>query len=98
MRRLFCLSSLSVCLGVMSFRAAYSAMAFRNHDQEDPVEVAIRKATTIGQLERLAGIETNKDRAEFWLAFAPLRNRALKAGKAELKRIIRNKRGGKISR
>ena len=48
-------------------------------------------ATTIGQLERLAGIETQMDRAAFWLTFAPLRNRGLNAGKAELKRIIRSK-------
>ena len=82
---------------ISNFRAASSAMVLRSDDQEDPVEVAIRMAT-IGQLERLAGIETHKDRAEFWLAFAPLRNRALNAGKAELKRIIRNNGGGKMNR
>ena len=43
MRRLFCLSLLSVCLHAMiaNFRAAYSAMALRNDDQEDPVEVGM---------------------------------------------------------
>ena len=59
--------------------------------EEDPIEAAIRKANTIGQLERLAGIETNEDRALFWLQFAELRNRAAKAGKAELIRIIRDR-------
>jgi hypothetical protein len=67
-------------------------MKLQSLDQEDPVEVAIRMATSIGQLERLAGIATQEDRAAFWLTFAPLRNRALNAGKAELKRMIREKR------
>ncbi|UXN57715.1 hypothetical protein [Phyllobacterium zundukense] len=60
-------------------------------DPDHPVEIALRKAKTLGQLERLAGIETQQDRAAFWLQFASLRNRASVAGKAELKRIIRNK-------
>ena len=59
--------------------------------EEDPIEAVIRKAKTIGQLERLAGIETNADRALFWLQFAKLKNRAAKAGKAELIRIIRDR-------
>ena len=61
------------------------------HNPDHPVEIALRKAKTLGQLERLAGIETQQDRATFWLQFASLRNRASAAGKAELKRIIRNK-------
>lgn len=57
---------------------------------DEEVEAVIQKARTIGQLERLAGIETQHDRALFWMQFVHLKNRASEAGKAELKRIIRS--------
>ncbi len=55
------------------------------------VEEIIGAAKTLGQLERLAGIETNEDRAAFWIQFSHLRNQARKAGEIELKLIIRAK-------
>lgn len=58
------------------------------------VEEKIRAAKTLGQLERLAGIETSEDRTAFWLQFSHLRNRARKAGEIELKLIIRAKLDG----
>jgi len=64
---------------------------------ESAAEEAIRKAKTIGQLERLAGIETNADRALFWLQFVRLKNRASKAGKEELKRMIRSRYAGQAA-
>ena len=51
---------------------------------------AIDQASTLGQLEALAGI-TDESRIEFWLLFSGIENEAerLATGIAELKRRIR---------
>ncbi len=58
---------------------------------EELIEAAIHKASSIGDLESLAGIEQDlAARTEFWLAFCRLPGGAsLDAGIAELKRRIR---------
>ena len=60
----------------------------RNADQ---VEAAIRRSGSIGELERLAGVEQHHDaRYAFWHAYSHLPGAAsLDAGVAELKRRIR---------
>ena len=60
--------------------------------QQDRAEEAIRRAGSIGALERLAGIgEAQEERAAFWLPFSKLPGtQGLDAGLAELKRIIRS--------
>lgn len=57
----------------------------------DPIEDAIRRAGTIGALERLAGIgQDGDDRYTFWKPFTYLPGAAgLDAGCEELKRRIR---------
>ena len=57
-------------------------------------EEAIRKASSIGDLERLAGIgPDNESRYQFWHAFAALpAARCIDAGAAELRRRIRAQR------
>lgn len=51
---------------------------------------AIGQASTLGQLEALAGI-TDESRVDFWLLFSSIENEAerLATGIAELKRRIR---------
>lgn len=58
---------------------------------EAPVEIALRKAGSIGALERLAGIGLGVDaRREFWKAFSHLpANECLDAGCGELRRRVR---------
>lgn len=53
-------------------------------------DAAIDQASTLGQLEALAGL-TPESRVEFWLDYAGIENDAerLSAGIAELKRRIR---------
>jgi hypothetical protein len=53
-------------------------------------DAAIGQASTLGQLEGLAGL-TPETRVEFWLDYAGIENEAarLAAGIAELKRRIR---------
>lgn len=61
-------------------------------DLSSPVESAIAKAQTLGQLERLAGIRQDREsRLAFWLPFAAIRDsgKSMDAGAAELKRRIR---------
>lgn len=60
-------------------------------DQHDSIEDAIRKAGSVGVLERLAGIGPSDDeRYAFWKAFSALPgSQGLDAGVAELKRRIR---------
>ena len=55
------------------------------------VEEAIRRAGSIGELERLAGVgQTHAERHEFWKDYSRLPGeQALDAGVAELKRRIR---------
>ena len=57
-------------------------------------EAAIRSASSIGDLERLAGIGRDHDsRYQFWHAFAAVpAAKCLDAGVAELKRRIRAQR------
>ena len=59
----------------------------------EQTEDAIRRAGSIGALERLAGIGTTpKARISFWEPFCKLpAAQSLDAGVAELKRIIREK-------
>ena len=59
----------------------------------EQTEDAIRRAGSIGALERLAGIGTTPDaRMAFWEPFCKLpAAQSLDAGVAELKRIIREK-------
>ncbi len=59
--------------------------------QQDQTEEAIRRAGSIGALERLAGIGgAPEERAAFWQPFCKLPGaQGLDAGVAELKRIIR---------
>ena len=56
----------------------------------DALSEAIRRASSIGEIERLAGIPpTVEDRTAFWLPFSHLPGAsALDAGVAELKRRI----------
>ena len=58
----------------------------------DQTEDTIRRAGSIGALERLAGIAgAAEDRAAFWQPFCKLQGaEGLDAGVAELKRIIRS--------
>ncbi len=58
---------------------------------EELIEAAIRKASSIGNLERLAGIEPGPTaRQDFWMPFCRLPGaEGLDAGVAELKRRIR---------
>ena len=50
---------------------------------------AARSAKTIGELERLAGIgSSHEERFEFWRQFAPMKDDAFDAGRAELYRRI----------
>ena len=58
--------------------------------QVDRIEEAIRRAGTVGNLERLAGVEqTEAARYAFWAAYTYLPGAAsLDAGCAELKRRI----------
>ncbi|GGF02782.1 hypothetical protein GCM10011611_05330 [Aliidongia dinghuensis] len=53
-------------------------------------EPLIDQASTLGQLEALAGL-TAENRVDFWLAFGEIENEAerIAAGVAELKRRIR---------
>ncbi|HLZ65035.1 MAG TPA: hypothetical protein VKQ29_02335 [Aliidongia sp.] len=53
-------------------------------------DAAIGQASTLGQLEALAGL-TSETRIDFWLAYAGIENEGerLAAGIAELKRRIR---------
>jgi hypothetical protein len=62
----------------------------RHQCRIDAVSEAIRRAGSIGDLERLAGIPpTPEDRTAFWLPFSHLPGAsALDAGVAELKRRI----------
>ncbi|GAA5666126.1 hypothetical protein Brsp07_04635 [Brucella sp. NBRC 14130] len=54
-----------------------------------------RHAVTIGDLERLAGIEQSHDaRFAFWVQFAPLKDGAFDAGRAELYRRIETRSQG----
>lgn len=55
------------------------------------VEEAIRRAGSIGELERLAGVgQTHAERYEFWKEYSRLSGEeSLDAGVAELKRRIR---------
>jgi hypothetical protein len=57
----------------------------------DPTEEAIRKAGSIGALERLAGIgSAQEDRVSFWTPFCKMPGAAgLDTGVLELKRRIR---------
>lgn len=56
---------------------------------------AARHAVTIGDLERLAGIEQTPDaRFAFWVQFAPQKAGAFDAGKAELYRRIETRSQG----
>ena len=67
-------------------------MTRRKHDSSyDQTEDAIRRAGSIGALERLAGIgRTHDERTAFWAPFCKLPGASgLDAGGAELKRIIR---------
>lgn len=61
--------------------------------KEGAAEEAIRRAGTIGELERLAGVgQADAERYEFWKAYARLPGGAsLDAGVAELKRRIRTR-------
>lgn len=63
----------------------------KHRPPHDPVEDAIRRAGSIGALERLAGVEGSPDeRWAFWKPFSRLPGmQALDAGVAELKRMIR---------
>jgi len=57
----------------------------------EQIEAKIRAAGTIGNLERLAGIEQSPDgRYAFWTTYSQLPGgQSLDAGVAELKRLIR---------
>lgn len=56
---------------------------------------AARHAVTIGDLERLAGIEQTHDaRFAFWVQFAPHKDGAFDAGRAELYRRIETRSQG----
>ena len=63
----------------------------RHPSPTDHIEEAIRRAGSIGALERLAGIESTPDaRVSFWKSFCQLPGaQGLDAGVAELKRMIR---------
>jgi hypothetical protein len=62
----------------------------------EQTEEAIRRAATIGELERLAGIESDlASRQAFWTPFTHLAgSAALDAGCEELRRRIRNRTSG----
>jgi hypothetical protein len=62
----------------------------------DQTEEAIRRAGTIGELERLAGIASDPaSRRAFWTSFMHLAgSAALDAGCEELRRRIRNQASG----
>ena len=64
-------------------------------DRHDPMEEAIRKAGSIGELERLAGIgRSDTERHAFWKDYSALPgSQGLDAGVAELKRRIRAQAG-----
>ena len=61
---------------------------------ESGAEAAIKSASSIGDLERLAGIgRDDESRYQFWHAFAAIpAAKCLDAGVAELKRRIRAQR------
>ena len=63
----------------------------RHPTPADPIEEAVRRAGSIGALERLAGIgNTPEARVSFWKPFCHLPGaQGLDAGVAELKRMIR---------
>lgn len=58
---------------------------------DDQIETKIRAAGTIGNLERLAGIDQSPNgRYAFWTTYSQLPGgQSLDAGVAELKRLIR---------
>ncbi len=58
---------------------------------DEQIEAKIRVAGTIGNLERLAGIDQSPDgRYAFWTTYSRLPGgQSLDAGVAELKRLIR---------
>ena len=63
----------------------------KNEPTPDPTEDAIRRAGSIGALERLAGIgSTQYERAAFWKPYCKMPGaEGLDAGVSELKRRIR---------
>lgn len=66
---------------------------------DEATEEAIRRAGTIGGLERLAGIgPDDAERYRFWKDYSHLQGgEALDAGVAELKRRIRAQAGARAS-
>ena len=70
-------------------------MAAKQHRaSKADIEASISSASSIGDLERLAGIgQDNESRYQFWRAFAAVEGaKCLDAGVAELKRRIRAQR------
>lgn len=66
----------------------------RKKSKDEAIEGAIRAAGTVGQLERLAGIDGDEARTTFWRQYREIGETRdgeayLKAGSDELKRRIR---------